>query len=139
VFLVLYFMGLPWMTRLTIHLPGWLRWLGFGVGVVGVLFWTWTQVVLDTQWSAQLQLSKDHQLITSGPYARIRHPLYTSMIGWCLAVSLLTANWIFIGISTLAIAGVILRVPREEQMMVEKFGDRYREYLTHTGRFFPKL
>jgi protein-S-isoprenylcysteine O-methyltransferase Ste14 len=120
-------------------LPDWLRWTGFALGILSVAFMTWTQVTLDTQWSAQLQLREDHHLITFGPYARMRHPLYTSMFGWGAALSLLTANCIFIAVSVFSIIGLIVRIPKEEQMMLEAFGDEYKAYMQRTGRFFPKL
>jgi protein-S-isoprenylcysteine O-methyltransferase Ste14 len=96
IFLVMYFLGANWIDAFSFPLPGWLRWTGFALGVVAVIFWTWTQVTLDTQWSAQLQLTKDHHLITTGPYALIRHPLYAGIFGWCVALPLLTANWILL-------------------------------------------
>lgn len=88
----MYLLGFAWMEALSFPLPDWLRWAGFVLGAISVAFWTWTQNTLDTQWSAQLQLTKDHHLVTSGPYAYIRHPLYMAMFGWSLGVSLLTAN-----------------------------------------------
>ncbi len=107
--------------------------------MVSVIFWTWTQVALDTQWSAQLQLKKNHRLVTTGPYARIRHPLYTAMVGWCLSLALLTANWIFVAVCALSIGGLLWRVPKEEQMMIKAFGEEYKAYMQRTRRFFPKL
>lgn len=104
-----------------------------------MLFWTWTQIHLDTQWSAQLQLTRGHHLVTSGPYAHIRHPLYAGMFGWCIALALLTANWMFLAICGLTIAGLVWRVPKEEQMMIEAFGDEYKAYMQRTGRYFPKF
>ena len=138
-FLVMYLLGMAWIDLFTFPLPAWLRWLGFGVGLVTVIFWTWTQVVLDTQWSAQLQLTKNHHLITTGPYARMRHPLHTAIFGWCAALSLLTANWIFVAVCVLSVAGLVWRVPKEEQMMIEAFGDEYKAHMQRTGRFFPKF
>lgn len=138
IFLVMYFLGANWIDVFSFPLPGWLRWTGFALGVVAVIFWTWTQVTLDTQWSAQLQLTKDHHLITTGPYARIRHPLYAGIFGWCVALSLLTANWIFVAVCVLSILGLLWRVPKEEQMMIEAFGGEYKAYMQRTGRFFPK-
>ncbi len=137
-FLGMYIAGMAWLNDFMFNLPGWLRWLGFAIGILSVAFMTWTQVTLDTQWSAQLQLVKGHHLITTGPYARVRHPLYSSMFGWGAALSLLTANWIFVGMCILAIIGLILRIPKEEKMMIDAFGDEYRDYMLHTGRFFPK-
>ena len=139
VFLVMYFIGAEWIDAFSIPLPDWLRWLGFVIGIFSILFWAWVQVTLDKQWSPQLQLTTDHHLITTGPYKRIRHPLYTGMIGWMIAISLLTANWIFVGACVLAFAGLLWRIPKEEQMMIEAFGDEYKAYMQRTGRFFPEF
>ncbi len=138
-FLVMYILGADWIDAFRFPLPDWLRWLGFIIGIASVLFWTWTQTTLDTQWSAQLQLTKEHHLVTTGPYASIRHPLYAAMLGWCISLSLLTANWIFLAVCALSVLGLLWRVPKEEQMMVEAFGEEYKDYMQHTGRFFPRF
>jgi len=138
-FLLMYFLGAAWIDAFSFALPVWLRWAGFVLGAITVAFWTWTQVVLDTQWSAQLQLTKGHRLITTGPYACMRHPLYVGIFGWSAALSLLTANWIFVVICVLSIFGLLWRIPKEEQMMLEAFGDEYQVYMQRTGRFLPKL
>ena len=138
-FLGMYLAGMAWMDTFQFPLPGWLRWSGFAIGLLSVVFWTWTQIHLDTQWSAQLQLKRNHHLVTTGPYARIRHPLYLAMMGWAASVSLLTTNWIFVAVCVLSIIGVVVRVPKEEQMMIEVFGDEYKAYMQRTGRFTPKF
>jgi len=138
-FLVIYLAGAAWIDTLSFPLPDCLRWAGFALGIISVAFWTWTQIHLDTQWSAQLQLKENHRLVTTGPYAYIRHPLYLGMMGWSVSVALLTANWIFVAVCVLSIVGVVWRIPKEEQMMIEAFGDQYRAYMQHTGRFFPKF
>lgn len=138
-FLGMYLFGMVWIDLFRFHLPDWLRWIGFGLGLVTVVFWTWTQVTLDTLWSAQLQLRQEHHLITTGPYARMRHPLYTGLIGWAFSLALLTANWIFVAVCLISAAGLIWRIPREEKMMIEAFGDEYKAYMQRTGRYFPKL
>lgn len=70
---------------------------------------------------------------------RVRHPLYSSVFGWGLSLALLTANWIFVAVTLLSIGGLLWRIPREEQMMLEAFGDEYKTYMEHTVRFFPRL
>jgi len=137
-FLVMYILGMAWIDVFSFPLPDWLRWAGFVLGLLSLAFWTWTQFALDTRWSAQLQLRKGHRLVTSGPYARIRHPLYAAMFAWAFALALLTANWIFVALAVLTIAGTAARLPKEERMMIEAFGDEYRAYMKRTGRFFPK-
>jgi protein-S-isoprenylcysteine O-methyltransferase Ste14 len=138
-FLVMYVLGVKWIDAFRFHLPAWLRWVGFVLGILSVAFMTWTQVTLDTRWSAQLQLTKDHYLVTTGPYTRVRHPLYSFVFGWGRSLALLTANWIFVAVCVLSIFGLLWRIPKEEQMMLEAFGDEYKAYMQRTGRFFPKL
>ncbi len=138
-FLVMYIIGMAWINLFSFPLPVWLRWAGFGLGLFSVAFWTWTQIHLGTQWSAQLQLRQEHHLVTSGPYARLRHPLYSAMFGWAISLAFLTANWIFVAVAVLSIAGTMARVQKEEQMMLEAFGDEYKAYMQRTGRFFPKI
>ncbi len=136
--LALYAINPPWMKVLLVPFPGWLRWVGFALGLVSLGFWIWTQVALGKEWSPQLQLRQEHHLVTTGPYARIRHPLYTAMFGYGAGLALVTANWVFIVFALMIIAGLFARVPREEQMMIKEFGEKYKAYMQKTGKFFPK-
>jgi protein-S-isoprenylcysteine O-methyltransferase Ste14 len=126
------------MRSIEFALPVSLRWAGFVLGLVSLVFWTWVQAELGKHWSAQLQLREEHHLITSGPYARIRHPLYTAMLGWAVSLALVTANWVFVLMVAFTVVGLVTRTPKEEQMMIGQFGDEYREYMRRTGRFFPR-
>ena len=138
VLLVLYALNSPWIEALSIPLPGWLRWAGFAVGLASLALWTWAQASLGKEWSPQLQLREEHHLVTTGPYARVRHPLYTAMLGMGTAFALVTANWVFVLLAVAMIAGLVARVPREEQMMLEQFGEEYKAYMQRTGRFLPR-
>lgn len=137
--LVVYALNPPWLRVFSIPLPDWLRWAGFGLGLVGLGLWTWTQAVLGKEYSPQLQLRRQHRLVTSGPYAWMRHPMYTAMFGVGIALALLTANWCFVLFAVAMIAGFVIRAPREERMMLETFGEEYQVYMQRTGRFFPKF
>jgi protein-S-isoprenylcysteine O-methyltransferase Ste14 len=136
--LVVYAIYPPGMEMLSIPFPDWLRWVGFALGLASLGLWTWTQVALGKEWSPQLQLRKEHHLVTTGPYVRIRHPLYTAMIGYGISLALVTANWVFVVFAVAMIAGLFARVPQEEQMMIQGFGEEYKAYMQRTGRFFPK-
>jgi protein-S-isoprenylcysteine O-methyltransferase Ste14 len=61
------------------------------------------------------------------------------MLGWGLSVALLTANGLFVLLEVVVIAGLLIRVPKEEKMMIEEFGEEYRKYMKRTERFFPRL
>jgi len=136
--LTLYAINPTWMKVLSVPFPNWLRWLGFASGLASLGFWSWTQVALGKEWSPQLQLRKEHHLVTAGPYARIRHPLYSAMIGYITSLALVTANWVFIIFAIIAAGLTFARVPKEEQMLIQKFGENYKAYMQRTGRFFPK-
>jgi protein-S-isoprenylcysteine O-methyltransferase Ste14 len=136
--LALYAINPSWMGVLSVPFPDWLRWVGFALGLVSLGFWSWTQVALGKEWSPQLQLREEHHLVTTGPYSRIRHPLYTGMLGYGTGFALVTANWVFVVLVVAIIAGLFARVPKEEQMMIEEFGEEYKAYMHKTGRFFPK-
>jgi protein-S-isoprenylcysteine O-methyltransferase Ste14 len=136
--LILYTLNPAWVGALAVPLPDWLRLMGFALELASLGFLAWAQVALGKEWSPQLQLREKHLLVTNGPYARMRHPLYTAMIGYSTGIALVTSNWAFIGLAVVAIAGLTFRVPREEQMMLNEFGEEYRAYMRRTGRFFPR-
>lgn len=82
---------------------------------------------------------KNHGLVTSGPYRLVRHPLYSAGTAFCLSLSLLIASWFTALSGSTALALLLARVPEEEERLVERFGDEYREYARRTGRFLPRL
>jgi protein-S-isoprenylcysteine O-methyltransferase Ste14 len=137
-FLVLYIINISWTAVFSVPFPGWLRWFGFVLGLASLVFWMWAQSALGKEWSPQLQLREKHRLVTSGPYSHLRHPIYTAMFGFAIGLALLTANWVFIALAVFVIWGLIARVPKEEQMMLEEFGEEYKAYIRKTWRFFPR-
>jgi protein-S-isoprenylcysteine O-methyltransferase Ste14 len=117
--------------------PNWLRWFGVGLGFLSVPFLAWVHYVLDKGWSVTLKLQAGHKLVTSGPYQRIRHPMYTVLIVYELSWVLVSANLLFLVYYVLSVLLIILRIPKEERMMLEKFGEEYRVYMKRTGRLLP--
>jgi protein-S-isoprenylcysteine O-methyltransferase Ste14 len=117
--LVAYAFNPRWMRELDLPIPAAARWVGFAFGLVGVGIAGWAQVTLGRQWSAQLQLTQGHQVITGGPYAWIRHPIYAALNAISIGFALVTANWLFIGLGALSIGMSLVRIPREERMMEE--------------------
>ncbi len=137
--LVLYAIDQPLVKTLDFKLPDWLRWAGFILGWLSLGLTMWTQFELGKQFSPQLQLRAQHQLVTSGPYTHVRHPLYTALNGFGLSLALVSANWLFVAFFILSLVGLAARVPKEEKMMMEQFRDEYQAYMRKTGRYFPKL
>jgi protein-S-isoprenylcysteine O-methyltransferase Ste14 len=137
--LVLFAINHPLMRALDFNLPGWLHWVGAGIGILSIALTIWVEIELGRQFSPQVQLRREHQLITHGPYARIRHPLYTALEGFGLSLALVSANWFFVIFFVLTLVTLSHRVSREEKMMLDEFGEEYHTYMKRTGSFFPKV
>jgi protein-S-isoprenylcysteine O-methyltransferase Ste14 len=120
-----------------IPLPSWFQWAGVALGFLSLPFLVWVHYVLNKEWSVTLKLQTDHKLVTTGPYRRIRHPMYTVHLAYFLSWVLVSANFLFLIYYVLAILLIMLRIPKEEQMMMEKFGEEYRVYMKRTGRLLP--
>ena len=137
-FLVLYAINPPWLGVLSVPFPDWLRWTGVALGAVSFVLYVWSQALLGKEWSPHLQMREKHHLVTTGPYARIRHPIYLALIGFLTGIALVTADWFFIGLLVVSIVVLALRIPKEEQMMIEEFGEEYKAYVQRTGGLLPK-
>jgi protein-S-isoprenylcysteine O-methyltransferase Ste14 len=115
---------------------------GAGVAILTVAVWLFwrSHADLGRNWSPSLQLREGHELVTEGVYRSVRHPMYASMWLWGVAQALLLQNWIAGWASlVLCLPLYLLRVPREERMMLDEFGEGYRAYMNRTGRVIPRL
>ena len=129
-----------WLAVASLSFPVWLRWAGVTLALAGFALLQWAQVTLGKSWSDTPRMMKEQTLITSGPYQFIRHPIYTAFILILGSVLLISANWLiglaWLGMTVLEVAS---RVGFEEALMLEYFGDQYREYTKKTGRLLPRL
>ena len=119
--------------------PSWLL-VGLGAVVFICALWVFRRAHRDLgrNWSITLQIRKEHQLIVTGLYAKVRHPMYTSFLLMGLGQMFLLSNWVAgpAGLVGFAIL-FLLRVGKEEQMMIDTFGDDYRTYMDSTKRIVP--
>lgn len=127
------------MTWSSVPLPVWMRWTGVGIGALAGALLTWTLSHLGTNLTDTVVTRQRHTLITSGPYARVRHPFYTSVALVIAATALMTANGLIFATGGLAFALLVIRCQKEEQNLIARFGDDYRAYARRTGRFWPRL
>jgi protein-S-isoprenylcysteine O-methyltransferase Ste14 len=114
-----------------------IQWIGILISCLGVAGEIWAAVALGPSYSPMLQVAGERLVVTAGPYRWIRHPLYAfwlpTMGGWGVAAG----NWfILVSGTVLILVLMIIRVPREEAMMLEGFGETYRQYMTGTGRSY---
>jgi protein-S-isoprenylcysteine O-methyltransferase Ste14 len=135
-----YVINPTWLSWASFSLPLWLRWAGVGTAILGFALLQWAQNTLGKNWSDTPRMIKEQALITSGPYQSIRHPIYTAFLLIMGSTLLISANWLiglsWIGMTVLEIAS---RIGFEESLMLEYFGDQYRDYMKRTGQLLPQL
>lgn len=134
-----YLMNPTWMAWAKIGLPEWVRWLGVGLGVAGVLGVYWLFSSIGNGISPTSATREKHILSTKGPYQYIRHPLYTFGSSLFISFGMMADNWFIALLGIISFVAMAIRTPKEEANLIEKFGDEYREYMKRTGRFLPKL
>lgn len=140
----LVYMLTPWLDFADYGLPIWATLVVglIGAGIFAVAVWLlWRgHADLGRNWSPKLEIMEEHSLVTDGVFRYMRHPTYAAHLLWAIAQPLLLQNWIA-GLAFLAsqLPYYLYRIPREEQMMLDQFGDEYREYMNRTGRLIPRL
>lgn len=138
--LPLFYLFSPWLVFADYRLPPVVSIAGGLLMLAALsLFWR-SHADLGQNFSQTLEMRKGHDLIAHGVYYSIRHPMYASLWLWFLAQGLPLHNWLA-GWYGLVAFGIMyfVRVPREEAMMREFFGEEYLNYMRRTGRVFPRL
>ncbi len=114
-----------------------LAYTGAALTFAGIAFAVWARFVIGRNWSGTVTIKQDHELIRGGPYALVRHPIYTgillAIVGTALAVDELR-GLIAIVLVTL---GFWLKLRTEETFMLQQFGDRYRRYQQEVKALIP--
>jgi protein-S-isoprenylcysteine O-methyltransferase Ste14 len=129
-----------WLDFANYSLPEWMGWLGVFVLACALLVFARAHMDLKTNWSPTLEIRQDHALVTNGIYRYVRHPMYTSQLLWVIAQMLLLQNWLAGPVGLIFfIPFYLIRVQAEEKMMLDTFGDQYREYMKKVGGMIPRL
>lgn len=137
--LIAYMINPRWMAWSSMPLPRSIRWVGVAVGAAAGLLLIWTLRSLGKNLTDTVVTRRDHTLVTKGPYRWVRHPFYDAVALSVVANAFVAANWFVLASGLLTIALLLLRTGREEDRLLARFGDAYRDYTARTGRFLPKL
>ncbi len=117
----------------------WPFWLGAAVMIAGLLFAVWAREHLGSNWSRSVTIKQDHELITSGPYGVVRHPIYTGILtgflGSAIALSQVRGFIAFV----LVFLALWMKLRMEEQWMRAQFGETYATYAHETAALVPYL
>jgi protein-S-isoprenylcysteine O-methyltransferase Ste14 len=122
-----------------VPLPVWLRWTGVGLALIAGFLLVWMFRTLGRNLTDTVVTRQQHTLVTTGPYRWVRHPLYTSAALAIAGNSLVAANWFIFMAGCLGLLLLVIRTRKEEQNLIARFGDDYRNYMQRTGRFVPRL
>ena len=136
----LFYLFSPWLDFANYDLPGWLGWIGTAVFAAALLLLWRSHADLGRNWSATLRIRQQHSLVTDGIYRHIRHPMYAAHLLWAIAQGLLLENWLAGWVFLVTFIPLYLvRAPKEEQMMLDNFGEEYRNYISRTGGIIPRI
>lgn len=119
--------------------PHWARWAGAFLIASGFGLAIWARWTLGASSTLTSVPARDARLVTGGPYRWLRHPVYTAAFLLIPGVAGLTANLFILAAGLGALAVLVVRTPREEQLLLAKFGDDYRAVMDRTGRWLPRL
>ena len=117
----------------------WLRTSGIVLTFVGAGIAIWARYSLGQYWSARVTLKVDHQLIRSGPYAWVRHPLYSGLLLAMAGTALVVGEWRAVLGVVLAVMEFSRKAAKEEALLASEFGDQYQEFRKRTGFLVPRF
>ena len=122
-----------------IPLPPIVRWAGSIIALLTIPLLAWIHITLGRHYAADLVMKENHAIVTSGPYSRVRHPMYTVLLTFSIGMAMISANLLLVGFSMMLVVPFSFLTRQEEQMLLDGLGEDYKLYMERTGRFFPRL
>jgi protein-S-isoprenylcysteine O-methyltransferase Ste14 len=132
--------GLPWSALMNLRL--WPRselsyWIGLAVLLAGVAFAVWARVHLGSNWSGTVTVKEDHELIRTGPYRYVRHPIYTGLISGVIGTAICSGTLrAALGAAIITVA-LWLKSRTEERFMRATFPGQYQKYCEEVPALVP--
>jgi protein-S-isoprenylcysteine O-methyltransferase Ste14 len=137
--ILLFYRGpLPaWWNSQIFAYRSWMSWSSIALTALGFAFTIWARAYLGSNWSGNVTIKVGHELIRTGPYRLVRHPIYTGIIIATLGTALAYDQWR--GVVALPILWLAFTVKRlkEEKFMRQTFGTQYDDYVRSTGAIVP--
>ena len=112
-------------------------WTGVGMLIAGLAFSIWARRRLGRNWSGTVTLKENHELIRTGPYRWVRHPIYTGLLVAFVGTAVSLSEWRGVAAIALATLALLLKIRLEEDWMLETVGDGYRRYRAEVRALVP--
>jgi protein-S-isoprenylcysteine O-methyltransferase Ste14 len=131
-------LGGRWHSDILDYRP-WIGWVGVAVTLLGFAITFWARFTLGGNWSSSVTIKVKHELIRTGPYRFVRHPIYTGVIVAMAGTAVALNEWRGVVALMLLWVSFSIKLMKEEQFMRQTFGAQYVEYSRTTGAIFPHL
>lgn len=129
----------PLVAGAAVAIPVAVRWAGVVLIGAGLALGLWSLRHLGRSVTPTAAVREDTELVTSGPYRYVRHPLYSSMLLTVPGCGLASANVLVLAAGLATFTVILVRTGREEEELARRFGERYRTYRDRTGRIVPRF
>jgi protein-S-isoprenylcysteine O-methyltransferase Ste14 len=116
-----------------------LEYIGFVLTLAGLALAMWARIHLGQFWSDKVVLKVDHELIRTGPYAHLRHPIYSGVLLAVLATALVLGEWRGVLAFLILLINYWIKARREDRMLRDRFGESFAEHEKHAGFLLPKF
>jgi len=137
--LLLLFVSIPGLRWSWLPPNSWHAWVGLGIMVVATLFHIWSRRHLGRNWTTQVTILSDHQLVQSGPYRWIRHPIYTALLGLAIGTALVSGRVISLLGALVFVFAYVRKLRIEERALGAEFGAAWDEYRRRSWALIPPL
>ena len=127
-----------WLRQPILPREAWVQVMGIAITAAGLLFAIWARLYLGTNWSGTVTVKVGHELVRSGPYRWVRHPIYSGLLLATIGTGIERGEVRGILGFLFACAGFLIKLRREEKFMKATFGAQYDDYSRTTGALLPR-
>lgn len=127
----------PYFSRIIVQEIMSLQIIGLAIFIFGIIVAIWARRTLGSNWSSNLEIKQEHELITTGPYRLVRHPIYTGVIIGLMGTFLVFGKLNILILLVIISAGMIARARIEDGLMEKQFPDKYPDYKRRVKSLIP--